>query len=136
MRRFINIIQEASEWDEQPNPFDDSIWYRGTKEPGWIGIGDARNGDMLGQGFYLTNDPEYAAKFGPHIDKFQVSLGAVLRHSNGTWPRDRAGRELSGKLLSDFARQNGFDAILDGLGSGVFQLCVLDTRLIELVEDD
>lgn len=127
MRRFIDLIETA----QRPNPYDDTIWYRGTNQPGQLSIGDGRNGDMLGRGFYLTNSPEYAAKFGKHVEEFQVMLGAVLDDEKAPRPN---GRMMTGEELNTYARKNGYQAILSSVGDGVYQLCVLDIDLVNPFE--
>jgi hypothetical protein len=125
MRTWINLIEQTS----SVNPYDDSVWYRGTNHPGTHQIGNGQNGDMLGRGFYLTNDRSYAEKFGDHVEEFQVMLGSVLLESDAPHP-------MSGDQLNAYARSKGFDAILARVGPHTHQLCVFDLRLVNPVEDE
>lgn len=112
----------------EPNPYDDSIWYRGTNVPGGELTFTGRNGDMLGKGIYFTNDPSYAALFGKHVEKFQLTLSSVL-------PEWKAPKD-SRNNLNQYARAHGYDAIMGSIGDGVYQLCVLDPREIHRYEED
>jgi hypothetical protein len=109
--------------------------FRGVRDQAQaLSPGDGRNGDMLGPGFYVTNHPAYAEKFGPHV--------AHLEHDaiNLIDEKDIPGfGKQTPQQLNKWARDNGYDGIRASVGhinnEPVEQVVIFDPQKVRLAQE-